>query len=95
MKVRPLGDRVVVKRFEEQERTPGGILIPANAKEKSLEAEVVAVGPGRTMADGRVREMELKAGDRVLVGKYGGTEIRIDGQELVILREEDILGIVQ
>lgn len=95
MKIRPLGDRVLVKRIEEVAKTPGGILIPDNAKEKSLEAEVIAVGPGKVLADGRVREMEIKTGDRILVSKYGGSEIRVEDQDYVILREDDILGIVQ
>jgi chaperonin GroES len=95
MKIRPLGDRVLVKRIEEVAKTPGGILIPDNAKEKSLEAEVIAVGPGKVLPDGRVREMEVKTGDRILVSKYGGSEIRVEDQDYVILREDDILGIVQ
>jgi chaperonin GroES len=95
MKIRPLGDRLVVKRVEEQTKTSGGILIPDNAKEKPLEGSVVAVGPGRVLANGRLRELELKSGDVVLFGKYNGTEVKIDGVDYVILREDDVLGVVK
>jgi chaperonin GroES len=95
MKIRPLGDRLVVKRVEEQTKTAGGILIPDNAKEKPLEGTVVSVGPGRVLANGRLRELELKSGDVVLFGKYNGTEVKIDGVDYVILREDDVLGIVK
>lgn len=94
MKVRPLADRILVKRVEEETKTAGGILIPDNAKEKPMEAAVVAVGTGKVLADGKVRPMEVKVGDRVLFSKYSGTEIKLEGTEHLILREDDILGIV-
>jgi chaperonin GroES len=95
MKIRPLGDRLLVKRVEEQTKTAGGILIPDNAKEKPAEGSVMAVGPGKVQANGRLREMEVKVGDTVLFGKYGGTEVKLDGVDYVILREEDVLGIIK
>ena len=95
MKLRPLADRVVVKRVEQEEKTKGGIYIPDTAKEKPLEAEVVAVGPGRASKDGKTHAMDVKPGDRVLIGKWSGTEVTLDGTEHVILREEDILGVVE
>ena len=94
MKVRPLADRILVKRVEEETKTAGGILIPDNAKEKPMEGSVVAVGAGKVLTDGKVRPMEVKIGDRVLFSKYSGTEIKIEGTEHLILREDDILGIV-
>jgi chaperonin GroES len=94
MKVRPLADRILVKRVEEETKTAGGILIPDNAKEKPMEASVVAVGSGKVLSDGKVRPMEIKVGDRVLFSKYSGTEIKLDGVEHLILREDDILGII-
>jgi len=94
MKVRPLADRILVKRVEEETKTAGGILIPDNAKEKPMEASVVAVGSGKILSDGKVRPMEIKVGDRVLFSKYSGTEIKLDGVEHLILREDDILGII-
>lgn len=93
-KVRPLGDRVLVKRIESETKTKGGIIIPDTAKEKPQEAVVVAVGPGATRPDGSRRELLVKAGDRVLFGKYGGTEVKIDGQDHLILGESDILGVI-
>ena len=95
MKIRPLGDRLLVKRLEEQTQTVGGILIPDNAKEKPMEGSVVSVGPGKVTPEGKVREMEIKAGDTILFGKYSGTEVKIDGTEYIILKEDDVLGIVQ
>jgi chaperonin GroES len=95
MKIRPLGDRLLVKRVEEQTKTAGGILIPDNAKEKPAEGSVMAVGPGKVQVNGRLREMEVKVGDTVLFGKYGGTEVKLDGVDYVILREEDVLGIIK
>ena len=92
--VRPLHDRVLVKRIEEQEQVRGGIIIPDTAKEKPQEAEVVAVGPGKLNDDGKRQPMDVSAGDRVLVGKYSGSEIKIDNDEYVILREDEILGVV-
>jgi chaperonin GroES len=94
MKIRPLSDRIVLKRTKEEEKTKGGIIIPDTAKEKPVEGTVVAVGNGKTMKDGKVRPVELKAGDRVLFGKYSGTEVKLDGEEHIILREEDILAVV-
>jgi chaperonin GroES len=95
MRVRPLQDRVIVRRVEEQEqKSAGGIIIPDTAKEKPQEGKVVAVGPGKK-EDGKVLTLDVKAGDRVLFGKYAGTEIKLDGEEHLILREEDILGVVE
>lgn len=95
MAFRPLGDRVLVKRVEEESKTKGGIIIPDSAKEKPVEGKVTAVGNGRILEDGSVRKLEVKKGDRVLFGKYSGTEVKIDGQEYVMLREEEILGVVE
>ena len=94
MKVRPLHDRVVIKRIEEQETVRGGIIIPDTAKEKPQEGEVVAAGSGKRLESGQVLPLEVKAGDRVLFGKYSGTEIKLDGQDYLILREDEILGIL-
>lgn len=95
MKVRPLQDRLLVRRVEEEEKTKGGIIIPDAAKERPLEGEVIAVGAGKRQDDGAVTPMDVKAGDRVLFGKYAGTEIKIEGIEHLILREDEILGIVE
>ena len=95
MQVRPLHDRVLVKRSSEEEKSKGGIIIPDSAKEKPIQGEVVAVGPGRVNEEGKLRPLDVKKGDRVLFGKYAGTEIKIDGDEFLMMREEDILGIVQ
>ena len=95
MKLRPLNDRVIVKRLEEEEKTVGGIIIPDTAKEKPQQARVVAVGKGRTLENGQVHPLTVKEGDRVLFGKYAGTEIKIDGEEHLIMREDDILAILQ
>jgi chaperonin GroES len=96
MKIRPLQDRVLVKRLEEEvEKTKGGIIIPDTAKEKPQEGKVVAVGKGKINEDGKVIPLDVKAGDRILFGKYSGSEIKIDGEEHLILREEDVLGIVE
>jgi chaperonin GroES len=95
MKIRPLHDRVIVKRTEEQTKTKGGLFIPDTAKEKPIEGTVLAAGNGKILEDGSVRKLEVKAGDRVLFGKYSGTEVKIEGEEHLILREEDILGIVE
>lgn len=92
--VRPLSDRILVKRVESESKTKGGIIIPETAKEKPIEAIVVAVGPGRVRDDGSRREIGLKKGDRVLFGKYDGTEVKIDGEEHLILREGDVLGVL-
>lgn len=95
MNIRPLHDRLIVKRFEEEERTKGGIIIPDNAKEKPQQGEVVAVGNGKVFDDGRRVPLELKKGDRVLFGKYSGTEIKVDGSEYLMMKEEDILGVIE
>jgi chaperonin GroES len=95
MKFRPLHDRILVKRVEEETKTKGGIIIPDTAKEKPIEGKVVAVGKGRVGEDGNVIPLEIKKGDRVLFGKYGGTEVKIDGEEFLIMREDDVLGIVE
>lgn len=94
MAIRPLHDRVLVKRVKEEEKTKGGIIIPDSAKEKPIEGKVVAVGNGKILEDGKVRKLEVKAGDRILFGKYSGTEVKVDGEECLILREDDILGVV-
>ncbi len=93
-KIRPLHDRVIVKRIEEEEKTKGGIIIPDTAKEKPQEGRVVAVGPGKT-EDGKVIPLGVKAGDKILFGKYSGTEIKLDGEEHLIMREDDILGVIE
>ncbi len=94
MQVRPLHDRVLVKRFNEEERTKGGLFIPDTAKEKPIQGEIIAVGQGRIGEDGKVRPLDVKKGDRVLFGKYAGTEIKIEGEEFLMMREEDILGVL-
>lgn len=94
MKIRPLADRVVLKRVEEENKTKGGLYIPDTAKEKPIEALVVAVGNGKPMKDGKTRALEVKPGDRVIIGKWSGTEVKLEGEEHVIVREEDILAIV-
>jgi chaperonin GroES len=95
MKFKPLQDRVVVRRIQEEEKTPGGIIIPDTAKEKPSEGEVIAVGPGARNDKGEIVPVEVKAGDRVLFGKWSGTEVKIDGQELLIMKESDIMGIIE
>ncbi len=95
MKLRPMQDRIIVKRLEEETKTAGGILIPDTAKEKPQKGEVVAVGNGKKTEDGKVIPLDVKAGDKVLFGKYAGTEIKIEGEELLIMREDDILGVVE
>lgn len=95
MKFRPLYDRVLVKRVAAEEKTAGGLIVPDSAKEKPMEAQVIAVGSGRQNADGTVREISLNVGDVVLFGKYTGDEIKLDGEEHIILREEDILAVVE
>ncbi|APZ97563.1 co-chaperone GroES [Sphingopyxis sp. QXT-31] len=95
MHFRPLHDRVVVRRIEAEEKTSGGIIIPDTAKEKPLEGEVVAVGPGARAEDGTVTALDVQAGDRILFGKWSGTEVRIDGEELLIMKESDILGVIE
>ena len=95
MKIRPLQDRVLVQRVEEEERTKGGIIIPDTAKEKPQEGKVVAVGKGKVGDDGKVTPLDVKAGDKILFGKYSGSEIKLDGTEYLIMREEDILGVLE
>ena len=95
MKIRPLQDRILVQRVEEETTTKGGIIIPDTAKEKPIEGKVIAVGKGRVGDDGKVIPLEVKEGDRILFGKYGGTEVKISGEEYLIMREDDVLGIIQ
>ncbi|MEJ5347405.1 MAG: co-chaperone GroES [Desulfosoma sp.] len=95
MKLRPLNDRVVIKRIEEEERTAGGIIIPDTAKEKPIQGEVLAVGNGKLMEDGTRRPLDVKAGDRVLFSKYAGTDVKVEGEDLLIMREDDILAIIE
>jgi len=95
MKIKPLHDRVIVKRIEEEETTKGGIIIPDSAKEKPIEGKVLAVGSGKVLDNGQTQALEVKEGDRVLFGKYAGTEIKIDGEENLIMREDDIIAIVE
>jgi chaperonin GroES len=95
MKFRPLHDRVVVRRIEEDERTPGGIIIPDTAKEKPQQGEVIAAGPGARDEKGQIQPLDVKAGDRVLFGKWSGTEVKIDGEELLIMKESDIMGVLE
>jgi chaperonin GroES len=95
MKIRPLQDRILVKRIEEEETTTGGIIIPDTAKEKPQEGKVVAVGKGKIRDDGKLQRLDVKKGDRVLFGKFSGTEVTLDGTEHVIMREDDVLGIVK
>ncbi len=95
MKVRPLQDRLLVRRVEEEEKTKGGIIIPDSAKEKPIEGEVIAVGSGKVLDNGKVRPLEVKPGDRILFGKYSGTDIKLDGVEHLILREDEVLGVIQ
>ena len=94
MKFRPLHDRVLLRRVEQEAKTAGGILIPDTAQEKPMEGEVIAVGPGARGDDGKVQPLDVKAGDRVLFGKWSGTEVKIDGEELMIMKESDVMGIV-
>ncbi|RPJ80374.1 MAG: co-chaperone GroES [Deltaproteobacteria bacterium] len=94
MKIKPLQDRILVQRVEEEQTTKGGIIIPDTAKEKPIEGKIVAVGSGRVGDDGKRIPLEVKVGDRVLFGKYGGTEVKIEGKEYLIMREDDILGII-
>lgn len=95
MNIRPLQDRLIVKRLEEEEKTKGGIIIPDAAKEKPMQGEVIAVGKGKVADDGKVMPLDVKAGDRILFGKYAGTEIKLDGVEYLIMREDDVLGVLE
>ena len=94
MKIRPLHDRILVKRLDEQEKTAGGLYIPDTAKEKPIQAKVIAVGTGKVLDDGSVRKLEVKPGDKVLFSKYSGSEVKIDGEEHLIMREDDILAVL-
>ncbi|HED13781.1 MAG TPA: co-chaperone GroES [Gammaproteobacteria bacterium] len=95
MKIRPLHDRVVLRRIEDERTTPGGIVIPDSATEKPMQGEIISVGNGKILDNGEVRALDLKAGDRVLFGKYSGTEVKIDGEELLVMREDDIMGVIE
>lgn len=95
MAIRPLHDRVLVRRLEGDKKTPGGIVIPDSAAEKPMEGEVVSVGNGKLLDSGELRTLEVKAGDKVLFGKYSGTEVKVDGEELIVMREDDIMGVVE
>ncbi len=95
MNIRPLQDRVILKRVKEEEKTKGGIIIPDTAKEKPIEGEVVAVGNGKMLEDGTIKKLDVKVGDRVLFGKYSGTEVKLDGEERLIVREDDILAVIE
>ena len=94
MTIRPLQDRILVKRINEEEKTAGGLFIPDSAKEKPSEGEIIAVGNGKVLEDGKVRPLDVKIGDRILFSKYGGTEVKLDGIEHLIMREDDILGVI-
>ena len=95
MKIKPLHDRAVIRRLEDQRTSPGGIVIPDSAAEKPIRGEVIAVGKGKIMENGDVRPMDVKVGDKVLFGKYAGTEIKVDGEELVVMREDDIMAVIE
>jgi chaperonin GroES len=95
MKIRPLHDRIIVRRVEEEEKTKGGIIIPDTAKEKPMEGKVIAVGKGKILEDGKLQALDVKVGDRILFGKYSGTEVKIEGEEHLIMREDDILGVIE
>ncbi|MGZ6780513.1 MAG: co-chaperone GroES [Mycobacterium sp.] len=95
MTIRPLHDRILAKRLQEQEKTAGGLFIPDTAKEKPLEAEIIAVGNGKVTEDGKIRPLEVKKGDKVLIGKYSGSEVKLDGEDHIILREDDILAVIE
>ena len=93
MNLRPLHDRVIIKRLEEERKSPGGIVIPDSATEKPIKGEVLAVGPGKTTDDGKTQALDVKVGDQVLFGKYYGTEVKVDGEEVVVMREDDIMAV--
>ena len=95
MKIRPLHDRVIIKRTDEERTSPGGIVIPDSATEKPIKGKVIAVGKGRILEDGKVRPLDLKAGDKVLFGKYSGTEVKVDGEELLVMKEDDIMAVIE
>ena len=95
MKIRPLHDRVIVKRMEEERTSPGGIVIPDSAAEKPVKGEVIAVGKGKILENGDIRPLDVKVGDKVLFGKYSGTEVKVDGEELLVMREDDITAVIE
>jgi chaperonin GroES len=95
MKIRPLHDRVIIKRTEEERKSPGGIVIPDSATEKPIRGKVIAVGKGRILESGDIRPLDLKAGDKVLFGKYSGTEVKIDGEDLLVMKEDDIMAVIE
>jgi chaperonin GroES len=95
MKIRPLHDRVIVKREDEERKSPGGIVIPDTAAEKPIRGKVIAVGKGKVLENGQVRPLDLKVGDKILFGKYGGNEVKVDGEELLVLREEDVMAVIE
>jgi chaperonin GroES len=95
MKIRPLHDRVIIKRTEEERTSPGGIVIPDTATEKPIKGKVIAVGKGRILENGSIRALDLKAGDKVLFGKYSGTEVKVDGEELLVMKEDDIMAVIE
>ena len=95
MKIRPLHDRVVVRRIEDEHKTPGGIVIPDTAAEKPMQGEVIAVGNGKILENGEVRALDVKVGDKVLFGKYSGTEVKVEGEEVLVMREDDIMGVIE
>ncbi len=95
MKLRPLHDRILVKRMEEETKTKGGIIIPDSAKEKPAEGEIVACGNGKAGDDGKISPLDVKVGDKILFGKYGGTEVKVEGEEYLIMREDDVLGVIE
>lgn len=95
MKIRPLHDRVIVKRVEEEKTSAGGIVIPDSAAEKPVKGEIIAVGNGKVLDNGEVRKLDLKVGDKILFGKYGGTEVKVDGDELLVMREEDVMAVIE
>ena len=95
MKIRPLHDRVIVKREDEERKSPGGIVIPDTAAEKPVRGKIIAVGKGKILEDGKVRPLDLKVGDKILFGKYGGTEVKVDGEDLLVMREEDVMAVIE
>ena len=95
MKIRPLHDRVIVKREDEERKSPGGIVIPDTAAEKPIRGKIVAVGKGKILENGSIRPFDLKVGDKILFGKYGGTEVKVDGDELLVMREEDVMAVIE
>lgn len=95
MNIRPLHDRVVVRRLEDERKTPGGIVIPDSAAEKPMQGEVLAAGNGKILENGEIRPLDVKVGDKVLFGKYSGTEVKVDGQDLLMMREDDIMGVIE